>query len=244
MTFPLVRCEFIDNSLKNPRIIKKQVIYFRGVYKLSYSVEIQEFYNDIAEEFAKDWYENDSLLPVLKKFVSLLPLSPKILDLGCGAGYESMRLMQLGADVTGIDYSEEPIKIARLKNPDCRFEIMDFRKIDASIGCFDGIVAIASLIHIPDDELVLVFQNIRRVLKESGYVLIAVIEGQGLSDERSFIEHNGKQYKRYFYLHDKDNLSNAACTVGLNLYQTVELPEEHSKHGWKGFIYQTVVTAV
>ena len=213
---------------------------FRGIDKLSYSIEIQEFYNDIAEEFAEGWYENDSLLPVLKQFVSLLPLSPKILDLGCGAGYESMRLKILGADVTGIDYSEEPIKIARQKNPDCRFEIMDFREMDASIGCFDGIVAIASFIHIPDDELILVFQNIRRVLKESGYVLIAVIEGQGLSDERSFIEHNGKQYKRYFYLHDKDNLTNAARSAGLNFCQTVELPEEHSKHGWKGFIYQSV----
>ena len=211
---------------------------------MNYSVEIQAFYNDISEEFAKGWYENDSLLPVLKQFVSLLPSSPKILDMGCGAGYESMRLKQLGADVTGIDYSEEPIKIARLKNPDCRFEIMDFREMDASIGCFDGIVAIASLIHIPDDELVLVFQNIRRVLKESGYILIAIIEGQGLCNERSFIEHNGKQYKRYFYLHDKNNLSNAARSVGLNFCQTIKLPEEHSKHGWKGFIYQSVVTTV
>ena len=208
------------------------------------SVEIQEFYNDISEEFAKDWYENDSLLPVLGQFVSLLPSSPKILDLGCGAGYESMRLRQLGAEVVGIDYSEEPIRIARLKNPDCRFEIMDFREIDATLGCFDGIVAIASLIHIADDELSLVFQNMKKVLKMSGYVLIAIVEGQGLSEERSFIEHNGKQYKRYFYLHDIDSLSNAARNAGLEYYQAVELPEEHLKYGWKGFLFQSVVTAV
>ena len=144
--------------------MKNELIKRDGANKLKDSVEIQEFYDDISEEFAKDWYENNSLLPVLKQFVSLFSSFPKILDLGCGAGYESMRLKQLGADVTGIDYSEEPIKIARLKNPGCRFEIMDFREIDDSIGCFDGIVAIASLIHITDDELVLVFQNIKRVL--------------------------------------------------------------------------------
>jgi 2-polyprenyl-3-methyl-5-hydroxy-6-metoxy-1,4-benzoquinol methylase len=203
------------------------------------SVEIQEFYNDISEELAKDWYENDSMLSVLKQFVSLLPSSPRILDLGCGAGYESMRLRQLGADVTGIDYSEEPIRIARLKNPDCRFEIMDFREIDASLGCFDGIVALASLIHIAENELTLVFQNMKKVLKMSGYILIAIVEGRGLSEERSFIEHNGKQYKRYFYLHDLDSLSNAAHSTGLEFLQPVELPEGHSKYGWKGFIFQS-----
>ena len=47
--------------------------YFRGIKKLKDSAEIQEFYNDISDEFANDWYENDSLIPVLKQFVSLLP---------------------------------------------------------------------------------------------------------------------------------------------------------------------------
>jgi len=73
-----------------------------GDDNIKYSVDIQEYYNDISEEFAKDWYENDSMLPVLKEFISLLPSAPKILDMGCGAGYESMRLKHLGADVTGI----------------------------------------------------------------------------------------------------------------------------------------------
>ena len=204
------------------------------------SLEIQEFYNDIAEEFAESWYENNSLLPILKQFVSLLPPSPEILDLGCGAGYESMRLSQLGAKVTGIDYSEEPIKIARFKNPDCRFEVMDFREMTTDLGCFDGIVAIAALIHIADDELELVFQNMKKVLKNLGYVMIMIVEGQGLSEERSFVDHNGKQYKRYFYLHNKDSLSNTAKNAGFEFSQTIELPEEHAKYGWKGFIYQLV----
>jgi len=206
---------------------------------MSDSVDIQEFYNDIAEDFAKDWYENDSLLPVLKNFISLLPQSPKILDLGCGAGYESMRLRQLGATVTGVDYSKEPIKIARQKNPDCRFEIMDFRMLSDDLGYFDGVLAVAAFIHISDEELELVFQNIKKVLKESGYVLIITVEGQGLSEERTFIEHKGKQYKRYFYLHNKDSLSNAAQKVGLSFSQLIELPDEHAKYGWKGFLYHS-----
>jgi predicted TPR repeat methyltransferase len=211
---------------------------------MSKALEIQEFYNDISADFAKDWYENDSLLPVLKYFISLLPQSPKILDLGCGAGYESMRLRHLGASVTGVDYSEEPIKIARQKNPDCRFEIMDFRMLSDDLGYFDGILAAAALIHISDYELGLVFQNMKKVLKESGYVLIMVIEGQGLSEERTFIEHKGKRYKRYFYLHNEDSLSKAAHNVGLEFSQLVELPDEHAKYGWKGYLFQSILTTV
>ena len=81
------------------------------------SHDIQKFYNDIAQEFADEWYDNDSLLPILKQFIALLPPSPVILDLGCGAGYESMRLKKLGATVVGVDYSEEPIRIAKLNKP-------------------------------------------------------------------------------------------------------------------------------
>jgi len=50
-----------------------------GEPDLMHSMDIQMFYNDISEEFANDWYENDSLLPVLKRFVSLLPQSPNVL---------------------------------------------------------------------------------------------------------------------------------------------------------------------
>jgi predicted TPR repeat methyltransferase len=200
--------------------------------------DIQAFYNDIAEEFAADWYANDSLLPVLKRFIALLPPSPRVLDLGCGAGYESMRLKRLGAEVTGVDFSEKPIQIAREKNPDIRFEIMDFRKLSPDLGPFDGIAAIASLIHIPGGELALVFSRMSAVLNAGGYMLIIVAEGQGLSRERSFIEKGGKRYNRAFYLHHRASLTAAAQPAGLAFYCEFDLPETLSGYGWKCFVYK------
>ena len=52
---------------------------------------------------------------VIKKFIELFDTTPRILDAGCGAGYESMRLASLGAEVIGIDISEESFNIARKK---------------------------------------------------------------------------------------------------------------------------------
>lgn len=76
----------------------------------------KDFYNDTAQMWADNWYGNESLLPYLKKFLNFINKdNPKILDLGCGAGYESMRLKYLGAKVVGIDFSEKELEIAREK---------------------------------------------------------------------------------------------------------------------------------
>ena len=65
---------------------------------------IIDFYDDSAKSWADEWYENEMLLPYLKKFLNAIKKSqPRILDLCCGAGYESMRLKNLGASVVGAD---------------------------------------------------------------------------------------------------------------------------------------------
>ena len=72
---------------------------------------IKDFYNEIADDYANDEYRNDSLLMLLERFTALLPPSPRILDMGCGAGYRCKDLSPLGAMVTGIDISENAIGI-------------------------------------------------------------------------------------------------------------------------------------
>lgn len=103
---------------------------------------LQHFYDISAEEYANEWYPNDLLLPTIKDFLRCFKNSkPKILDLGCGPGQESMRLAKEGAEATGIDFSKKSIKIARERNTDIDFHEMNFFDIDNSIGIFDGIFA-------------------------------------------------------------------------------------------------------
>lgn len=84
---------------------------------------IKDFYNKTASEWAKKWYEDESMVPYLMKFINYLPPNPRVLDLCCGAGYESMRLENLGAEVTGLDFSEESIKFAKKLNPHIKFVV-------------------------------------------------------------------------------------------------------------------------
>lgn len=60
-------------------------------------------------------------------------LAPKagegILDLGCGTGALTAEIAARGADVLGVDRSEEMIAQARKKFPALRFEVMDAREL-------------------------------------------------------------------------------------------------------------------
>lgn len=107
--------------------------------------DIKLFYDLTAERTADQWYTEELLKPTIEEFVSFLPNNPKILDLGCDPGHESMRLAKTGAQVLGIDYSEECIKVAKQRNPYCRFEVFDFRYLDQRYGHFNGVFASASL---------------------------------------------------------------------------------------------------
>ncbi|HVH71877.1 MAG TPA: class I SAM-dependent methyltransferase, partial [Candidatus Dormibacteraeota bacterium] len=65
-------------------------------------------------------------------------LAPKagerILDLGCGTGALTAEIAARGAEVLGIDRSEEMIAQARKKFPALRFKVMDARDLRFSTG--------------------------------------------------------------------------------------------------------------
>jgi SAM-dependent methyltransferase len=80
--------------------------------------DIRSFYDAIAEKTADDWYPNNILLPTIRDFLSLLPQKPRVLDLGCGPGYESLRWASAGAEAVGEStsvrkISESPAGAAR-----------------------------------------------------------------------------------------------------------------------------------
>ena len=82
---------------------------------------VKEFYDRTAADWADKWYADEAMLPLLRKFMAYLPEKPRVLDLCCGAGYESRRMAGLGAEVVGIDLSPASIEIACERNPELEF---------------------------------------------------------------------------------------------------------------------------
>jgi SAM-dependent methyltransferase len=135
-----------------------------------------QFYRRNAEAYA-DWAKAPSTR--LTGFLSLLPPGGSILELGCGAGNHSAKMLAAGFRVRPTDGSPEMAEIAsrRLGHP---VEAMLFDQIDAH-EAYDGVWASACLLHVPRDELADILRKIHRALKPAGafYASFKVGEGDG-----------------------------------------------------------------
>lgn len=202
--------------------------------------EIKLFYDLTAEVTADTWYKEELLKPTILDFVSLLPANPRILDLGCGPGHESMRIAQTGADVVGVDFSEECIRIARERCPQCRFETMDFRDLDDRYGRFDGVFAAGSLPHLAPGEFSMVLNKIRSVLTGNGHAAIIIVDGEGISERFSSLEVDGRVLNRTFYLYKKESVTKEAEKAGLVFVREGYLAPILLEYGWRNYIFRRI----
>ncbi len=198
--------------------------------------EVKQFYNTVAEKTADEWYNLNILVPTIEDFLSLLPDNPRVLDLGCGPGYESMRMEARGAKVLGVDFCVENIRIARERCPQCRFELMDFREMDNRYGTFDGIFASASIIHVRPEELDELIRRLSEVLNKNGYLIVMAWDGEGQKDGGLTLE-DGTRLNRSIYLYTKELITEASKKHGLVFVRDGYLDKEISSYGWRSYVF-------
>ena len=195
--------------------------------------DTKRFYDATANEVADEWYPNDVLMPTIREFLSFLPPKPRILDLGCGPGHEDMRLHSAGATVLGLDFSDECIRVARKRCPQCRFEVGDFRDLDTRFGKFHGVFAAASIIHVSPDELPEVMTRIANVLEEGGRLLAIVQDGRGLREHWPIVD--GRKMRRIIYLYRQTDI--ASATADLLSYGELQLADELVQQHWRAHLF-------
>jgi SAM-dependent methyltransferase len=138
--------------------------------------ETLQFYRQNAQAYA-EWAKGPSAR--LPGFLALLPPGGSILELGCGAGNHSAKMLAAGFAVRATDGSPEmaAIAAARIGHP---VETMLFHELD-EFETYDGVWASACLLHVPSEELAGILRRIRRALKPSGafYASFKIGEGGG-----------------------------------------------------------------
>lgn len=102
-------------------------------------------------------------------------------DVGCGPGYVTRHLQDLGVDAFGIDLSAEMIAIARRQYPDLRFDVGTMTDLELADHSVAGVLAFWSVIHVPDHAVPGVCRQFRRVLRPGGPLLIGFHVGRGTS---------------------------------------------------------------
>jgi len=104
----------------------------------------------------------------------------KILDVGCGGGIVSEQLARLGAEVTGIDASEQNINIAKhhcardVTTQHINYVCSTVEDLAPhSLGKFDAVVASEVIEHVDNPEMFI--QTLSNVLKEDGSLFLTTI---------------------------------------------------------------------
>jgi SAM-dependent methyltransferase len=85
-----------------------------------------------------------------------------VLDVACGPGFVAAAAVRRGADATGLDFSDEMLRIARARYPWVRFERGDAEDLPFPDASFDAVTINFGVLHFPDP---------RRALKEAFRVL-------------------------------------------------------------------------
>jgi len=135
----------------------------------------KEDYNLIAKDFSRTRQNIWEEFSIFKDYVKD---GDKVLDAGCGNG----RLLELfrdnSIDYTGIDVSEELVKLAKEKYPENKFFAADNLNLPFPDNNFDKIFSVAVLHAIPSKELreKAIFE-LKRVLKPSGLLILTVWDG-------------------------------------------------------------------
>lgn len=93
------------------------------------------------------------------------------LDVGCGNGKTSLKLIDLGYRTVGVDFSSKAVESCReLLGSDGTFETASATELPFPDGSFDYITAVHVLEHLTDDELSVAASEFIRVLRPGGYV--------------------------------------------------------------------------
>lgn len=156
---------------------------------------VKDDYNAIADTYAKCYSEIEYCKTYIDKFTTSL-FGKTILDIGCGAGQITDYLTQKGFKVVGIDFSQELLKIARENYPKSKFILADICEYEQKEQVY-GIITKDVLFHIPDENLIQVLQNFRRLLKKNGNLCI-IMDMPKEAGEQIFIEELDDKYQIYY----------------------------------------------
>lgn len=110
----------------------------------------------------------------LRRFARGLPKGARILDLGCGSGQPiAAWLIGEGFRVTGVDFSDEMLRLARDRWPDGDWRSADMRSLDLQEQ-FDGIIGWHSFFHLTPEEQRACLPRLSAHLAPGGCLMLTV----------------------------------------------------------------------
>jgi len=188
------------------------------------SEELEKVYDRVAENYAEQFRNEMDKKPFDRKMLDWLAEKVGglgvICDMGCGPGQIARYLRGRGMKVCGVDLSPEMVRQGQRLNPDILFRQGDmFALADIADNSYGGIAAFYAIVHVPRPSVVLALQELRRVLRPNGVLLLAFHIGQGKKHVDELV---GKEVSLDFFFFETGEVKDYLRTAGFELEEAIE----------------------
>jgi SAM-dependent methyltransferase len=138
---------------------------------LAQRTAVKEGYDELAAAYAAERDEADHGV-LLDRVLTDAP-DGRVLDAGCGAGHPVLSRLADGRPIVGLDFSHEQVARATDVAPG-RVVQGDMTALPFADDAFAAVTAFYSVIHVPFDQHLDVYEEFARVLEPDGTLLVTV----------------------------------------------------------------------
>jgi len=194
---------------------------------------VADGYDRMADRY-EQWaagIEGDPRNRMIAELTRRLPLGGRLLDLGCGSGVPSTKVLAERFDVVGVDFSTAQIEKARVNVPTAEFLVADLTEVEFPDASFHAVTSFYALDHVPRELHATVFRRVARWLVPGGLFLAST----GHEDEANWIgEWLG--VPAYFSSHAPDVTRRLLTDAGFEL-EIDEIVEIIEPEGRESFLW-------
>jgi SAM-dependent methyltransferase len=186
--------------------------------------DLQSSYDRVAEDYAEHFLDELEKKPFDRKMLDWLAEKVGhlgiICDIGCGPGQVARYLHDHGVKACGVDLSPAMVESARALHPEISFQQGDMLSLtEVADNSYGGMAAFYSIIHVPRTSLIQALQELRRVLRPDGILLLTFHIGQEIIHRDEWW---GKEVSMDFIFFETEEMKDYLRLAGFELEEVIE----------------------
>lgn len=175
-------------------------------------------YNHNVNAYSAKFMDYEPYANHVIEFAKLIVVGAKVLDIGCGPGNVAKQLFTVKPmQITGVDLSEEMVKLARSNVPAGEFYTQDIRSLDFPRDHFDAVMMSFCIVHLSDEEAYELLANAINSICPGGVLYLSFMEGKKAGFETTSFS----QEPIYFNYFNGDVIEEFLVTNGITVLQMV-----------------------
>jgi ubiquinone/menaquinone biosynthesis C-methylase UbiE len=144
------------------------------------SLRRMQVFDQLAEQYQGEHSHNPFQAALIERIAALLPAGASVLDLGCGTGVPTAKILtESDHRVVGVDISEGMLRLAREQVPAAEFVHADFKDLAGDFGQFEAVTAFFSLLMLSKADIESTLDKVAGWLKPGGYFGVGMVNFDG-----------------------------------------------------------------